>query len=92
MSFKSVTERTQRKKKTEDINEYMRQYRLDRKEHLNNLDKCKYYKKKGLPQELIDLFGEHSGLVFKLKNQFQELVDQKPELYELIIEELLKIE
>ena len=48
MSFKSVTERTQRKKKTEDINEYMRQYRLDRKEHLNNLDKCKYYKKKGL--------------------------------------------
>jgi len=91
MSFKSVSERNEKKKKTEDINLYMKQYRLERKEHINNLEKCKYYKKKGLSQELIDQFGEHSGLVFKLKNQFQEITDQNPELYELIIEELLKI-
>jgi len=90
MSFKTQSERTQ-KKKTEDINQYMKQYRLEKKEHLNNLEKCKYYKKKGLPQELIDQFGEYSGLVFKLKNQFNEIVDRNPELYDSIIEELVKI-
>jgi hypothetical protein len=39
---------------------------------------------------LIDKFGEYSGSIFKLKNQFNELKNKKSELKELIIEELLK--
>ena len=89
MSFKSIDER-EKKNKTENMNEYMKQYRLEKKEHLNNLERCKYYKKKGLPQELIDKYGEYSGLVFKLKNQFKELIELKPEFLESIIEEILK--
>jgi hypothetical protein len=90
MSFKSVSERDLSTLKTSDINEYMKQYRIQKKEHLNNLEKCKYYKKKGLSQDLIDKFGEYSGSIFKLKNQFNELKNKKSEFKELIIEELLK--
>lgn len=89
MSFRS-TEQREKKNKTENINEYMKQYRLEKKEHLNNLERCKYYKKKGLNNNIIDQFGEYSGLVFKLKNQFKELIQLKPEFSELIIQEILK--
>lgn len=90
MSFKSITERDLSTLKTSNMNEYMKQYRIEKKEHLNNLEKCKYYKKKGLSQDLIDKFGEYSGAIFKLKNQFNELKNKKNEFKELIIEELLK--
>lgn len=90
MSFKSITERDLLTLKTSNMNEYMKQYRIEKKEHLNNLEKCKYYKKKGLSQDLIDKFGEYSGSIFKLKNQFNELKNKKNEFKELIIEELLK--
>lgn len=89
MSFKSITER-KTKNDTEDINAYMKDYRLKHKEHLQNLEKCKYYKKKGLPQDLIDKFGEHSGAIFKLIQLFLELKENKPEYSDLIIQELLK--
>jgi hypothetical protein len=89
MSFKTISERKE-KNKTADINEYMRQYRVDRREHLNNLDRCKYYKKKGLPQELIDNYGELSGAIYKLKIQFRDIIEKNPEIIEQIIDELLK--
>jgi len=89
MSFTTLTER-KTEKKTENINEYMREYRLKRKEHLNNLEKCHYYKKKGLPQDLIDTFGELSGLVFKLKSLYKEIVEKNPDISPKIIQELSK--
>jgi hypothetical protein len=57
---------------------------------LNNLEKCHYYKKKGLPQDLIDNFGELSGHIFKLKTLFREIIEKNPETSQKIIEELLK--
>jgi len=87
MSFKPITER-KTKNKTEDINEYMRLYRIERKDHLKNVDKCKYYLKKGLSQDLIDKYGELSGDIFKLKSLFRNILEKNPDLKNDLIAEL----
>jgi hypothetical protein len=87
MSFTTSNERKV-VNKTENINEYMKNYRAERKTHYQNIDKCKYYLKKGLTQELIDNYGELSGSVFKFKNLYNELINQNPDIKEKLLNEL----
>ena len=83
-------------KKTADrekyMREYMKAYRVKNKSHLNNLERSRYFKGQGMPVSLIKEFGEISGLVYKLKVLFLEIIYNQPELGEKIIEELLKVE
>jgi hypothetical protein len=83
-------------KKTADrekyMREYMKAYRVKNKSHLNNLERSRYFKGQGMPPSLIKEFGEISGLVYKLKVLFLEIIYNQPDIGEKIIEELLKVE
>jgi len=83
-----------RTKKTADreayMREYMKAYRVKNKSHLNNLERSRYFKSQGMPVSLIKEFGEISGLVYKLKILFLEIIYNQPEVGERVIEELLR--
>lgn len=90
--FKSSTEKEQKKNKTENINEYMKEYRKKNPEYFKNYEKCKYYKAKyGLTQEFIDKYGEQSADIYKLILQTKSLIGKKPELKESLMKEILSI-
>ncbi len=72
--------------KTSDLVQYQRDYRETHAEHLRNLDKVNYYKRKyNLDKEFIALFGEFSGDAFKIIKEFNELTKKHPELAPHII-------
>lgn len=84
-------------KKTADKDEYMRnymkQYRVKNKSHLNNLERSRYFKNKGgMPPEMLIEFGEVAGLIYKLKNLYLEIIYHKPDLAEKVIDEMIKVE
>lgn len=85
-----------RTKKTADrdayMREYMKAYRVKNKSHLNNLERSRYFKTQGMPPALGKQFGEISGLVYKLKTLFLEILYNDPDIGEKVIEELLKVE
>ena len=75
--------------KTADINLYQKEYREHNLEHLRNLERLSYYKKKyKLDKEFIGLFGEYSGDAFKIIKDFNELIKKCPELAPHIISRL----
>jgi len=75
--------------KTADWTAYHKEYRENNLDHLRNLDRLGYYKKKyNLDKEFIGLFGEYSGDVFKIIKAFNELTDKCPELAPHIISRL----
>ena len=74
-------------KKTEDIQAYHKQYRRSNVEHLRNLDKNKYYKKKyNLDDEFITKFGEYSGSIWKILIEYNDIKTKCPSLEMHIIE------
>lgn len=85
-----------RTKKTADreayMREYMKAYRVKNKSHLNNLERSRYFKSQGMPVALMKEFGELSGLIYKLKNLFLEIIYNQPTIGERVIEELLRVE
>jgi hypothetical protein len=90
--FKSIVDKEQKKNKTENINEYMKEYRKKNPEYYKNYEKCKYYKAKyGLTQDFIDKYGEQSADMYKLILQTKKLIEKKPELKESLIKEFLVI-
>jgi len=75
--------------KTADIQAYQKEYREQNIDHLRNLDRVYYYKKKfNLDKEFIEMFGEYSGDVFKIIKQYNDLVKVRPELGPHIISQL----
>lgn len=81
-----VSNKKEKFNKTENKVEYFREYRKQNQEHLNNLERLKYYKNKyNLDQEFINLFGEYSGDVFKIIKSFNELVNKCPELEQHVL-------
>ncbi len=93
LSTKKPKEIKPKEKKTADLieyqREYQRKYREKNIEHLRNLERVSYYKKKyNLDQEFIGLFGEYSGDVFKVIKDFNELTQKCPELAPHIIARL----
>lgn len=75
--------------KTADLLAYQKEYRENNLEHLRNLDRLSYYKKKyNLDKEFIGLFGEYSGDVFKVIKAFNELTEKCPDLAPHIISRL----
>ena len=74
---------------TEDINQYMKDYRKKKPDYFKNYEKCKYYKTKyGLTQAFIDKYGDQSGDIFKLVIQIKRIIEKKPELKDSILHEL----
>lgn len=72
--------------KTADLSEYHKQYRQENLEHIRNMDRKKYYKRKyHLDDDFVSLFGEYSGDVFKIEKDFKELITKCPELKEHIL-------
>jgi hypothetical protein len=89
MSLLVNTNKKQKQNKTEDWTAYHKEYRENNREHMRNLDRVGYYKKKyNLEKEFIGLFGEYSGDVFKIIKAFNELSDKCPELAPHIISRL----
>lgn len=81
MSLLISTKKQQKKNKTTDISQYQKDYRENNAEHLRNLDKVNYYKKKyNLEKDFLGLFGEYSGDVYKIIRDFNELTKKCPEL------------
>ncbi len=75
--------------KTADLNQYHKEYRENNIEHIRNLERLAYYKKKyKLDKEFIGLFGEFSGDAFKIIKEFSDLTQKCPELAPHIISRL----
>jgi len=81
----SVLNRTPKMKKTADLSQYYKEYRETHLGHIRNLDKVKYYKKKGLTEDDLSRYGEYAGEMFKLKNLIISLRDREPVLLAEII-------
>jgi hypothetical protein len=81
----SVLNRTPKVKKTADLSQYYKDYRETHLGHIRNLDKVKYYKKKGLTDDDLSRYGEFAGEMFKLKNLIISLRDREPILLAEII-------
>lgn len=89
MSLIVSTKKEKKVNKTDDKNCYYKEYRQNNLDHIRNLDKLKYYKKKyNLEPEFVDLFGEYSGDVFKILKAYNDLASKCPELKTHIIERL----
>lgn len=83
------SKKKQKQNKTADWLAYQKEYRENNLEHIRNLDRLNYYKKKyNLEKEFIGLFGEYSGDVFKIIKAFNELSEKCPELTPHIISQL----
>ena len=63
-----------------EYNQYFRDYRQKKGDHLRNLEKVKYWKKKGLTEDFIKKYGEYAGEVFKIKALLERLADVAPDL------------
>jgi hypothetical protein len=86
-----MTYQTNKQNKTTDKSNYYKKYRENNLEHLRNLERCKYYKKKyNLEQPFIELFGEYSGDVYKIIKDFNEVKTKCPILACHILSELSK--
>ncbi len=66
--------------KNDTYNAYFRNYRAENGDRLRNLDKVKYYKKKGLDEELIKTYGEWSGDIYKLSQLVKKLHKNAPNI------------
>ena len=80
----SVLNREPKVKKTADLSQYYKEYRENHLGHISNLDKVKYYKKKGLTADDLSRYGEYAGEMFKLKNLIISLRDREPVLLDEI--------
>ena len=86
----SLINKPTKQNKTADLTEYHKQYRQENIEHIRNMDRKKYYKKKfNLTDEFVLLFGEYSGDVFKIEKDFKELITKCPELKEHVLKLLI---
>jgi hypothetical protein len=80
----SVLNKEPKVKKTADLSQYYKDYRNEHLGHIRNLDKVKYYKKKGLTDDDLSRYGEYAGEMFKLKNLIISLRDREPILLDEI--------
>jgi predicted ATP-dependent protease len=77
----------QKQNKTENMANYMKQYREENIDHFRNLEKTNYYRRKyKLDDEFINKFGELSGNVYKLVLAFNEIKNKEPQLIPHILQ------
>lgn len=78
------------KKTGEEWNEYMRQYRIKNLEKMQQIEKCKYYKRKNeLKQTTIDKYGIYSADVEKILKIYQNIIIKKPDLRDILLLDML---
>ena len=76
-------------KKTENIEDYHKEYRQQHLNHIKNMERVNYYKRQyKLSDDYISKFGEYSARVFKIQQEFSKIKDECPELIEHIISSL----
>lgn len=77
----SLVPKKQKQNKTEDFKAYHAAYREANIDHIRNLERLGYYKRRyGLDQEFIDIYGEFSGDVFKILKAFRDVITKCPSL------------
>jgi hypothetical protein len=73
--------------KTKNMKEYMKEYRESHNNHLKAYERNKYYKRKyELDDNFLSQFGTYSGDVFKIKNDFNKIKINCPELLPHILD------
>jgi hypothetical protein len=78
---------TNKQRKTEDMNTYMKIYRESNLEHMHNLEKTKYYRKRyNLDESFCEKFGEHSGEVYKILTSFKKIKESNASILSPIID------
>jgi hypothetical protein len=78
------------KKTGAEWNEYMRQYRLKNLEKMQQIEKCKYYKRTNeLPQKTVDKYGIYSADVAKIFKIYDNIVSKQPNLRDLLLLDML---
>ena len=77
-------------KKKGNEQQYMKDYYVLNREHLNNISQCNYWKAAGIPDRIIDKFGHHSGAIIKMKDAFAKIIEEDPSLIDDILDELLQ--
>ena len=88
-----LPEKVKTPKAMEDLGEYYKQYRSKNRDHINRLERVKYYKDKyGLEEDFIKKFGEYSADVFKLHKDFIYIKENCASLIPHILAILQKIE
>lgn len=88
-----IAEEKAKKKAYQEV--YQKQYQAKTREkdpdHFRNMGKKSYYKLKyGMESELVDLYGEYCGDVFKLRKTFRSIIEKQPQLKTHLIEFLSK--
>jgi len=78
------------KKTGAEWNEYMRQYRIKNIDRMQQIEKCKYYKKTNeLKQKTIDKYGIYSADVAKILKIYQSIIIKQPNLRDLLLLDML---
>ena len=86
----SLIPKQPKERKTDNPN-YFKEYRLNNLESMKAHERSNYYKKKyNLDDEFIEKFGMYSGDVFKIKKDFDTLIEKCPILKSHILELLGK--
>jgi hypothetical protein len=78
------------KKTGAEWNEYMRQYRIKNLDRMQQIEKCKYYKRTNeLKQKTIDKYGIYSADVAKILKIYQSIITKQPNLRDLLLLDML---
>ncbi len=78
------------KKTGAEWNEYMRQYRIKNLDRMQQIEKCKYYKRTNeLKQKTIDKYGIYSADVAKIIKIYENIITKQPNLRDLLLLDLL---
>lgn len=76
----------------EEWNQYMKEYRQKNLAKMQQIEKCKYYKRKNeLKGSIIDKFGIYSADATKTIKAYRALVEKKPELRDILLLEILGV-
>ena len=79
-----------KKNKTDNLEEYYKEYREKHAQHLKNKDRVRFYKNKyNLSNDFIEKYGDYSADVFKMVFDYRKIKDKNPDIAKSIIAELL---
>lgn len=79
-----------KERKTDNPN-YFKDYRQNNLDHIKANERSKYYKKKyNLDDEFTTKFDKYSGDVFKIKRDFDKLINECPILKQHVLDLLSK--
>jgi|TARA_R110000868_G_scaffold141060_1_gene357145 hypothetical protein len=89
---KEGTPKKKQERTKEEWNLYMKEYRQKNLAKMQQIEKCKYYKRKNeLKGSIVDKFGMYSADAIKTIKAYRALVEKKPELRDILLLEILGV-